>query len=645
MNFTNIINNDETMNNVKGEEVSSILNLDEKLEQNFVQDGHDMTIYDDDPTIQKLGTNKRDANSDSKFTKTGYRDDDDDDANDMEMMFLIPSQKLLPHVSNNDDVEYVYMKKVMRVMEETNNDKNYLLPLEQEESQTEMVVPLFSTYNHHDNKLSSLMVGIRSKVQTQTKRGFLQSWYSWCSRAFFIKDDDKTKYMRFCTIYNHGIMEYGTMIRTHLSTVMLMTYQPSISNFKYNVGCNLLQTAYHKIQLFTNLSSKNACTKLGIKHKYNPTTNNTNTTITSLEYNVENSISRPWTIHRTASTTEIIFSMGGGNLFSSSISKFWQLQFWWKDPSLLSKKNKKNLERSLLSHSIGVLWDNILGLAWTWRLQYGSNAIIDIPIYLSSSPGGESGPFWNNVYFASFLNVFSCLLQKGISTILLPKLLAHTATATATAQENEEKYWQDNNSNTTVTTETKVKQHELQSKLMERKATISRKKELEKGGLIILSAIYGYDNDDDDATYDVTIPLQFWIKDSRLELMSGSSKRHLLGFPDLSMMKHGEGISNTTATSLDKNIPETKHSYTQNSPSSYLNKIFRLIDLFIPTFSSSQNITTVEKETSKSPQLIIRYKFEDSTFQIKIEDKEGLILPSKHAILLSSDNDTESSKI
>jgi len=253
-----------------------------------------------------------------------------------------------------------------------------------------------------------------------------------------------------------------------------------------------------------------------------------------------------------------------------------------------------------------VLWDNILGLAWTWRLQYGSNAIIDIPVYLSST--GGSSHFLNNIYFTSFLNVFSLLLQRGISTVLLPKLLAHTATA----QDEEEKYWQDNN--TALVTEKKVKQHQLQSKLMERKATISRKRELDKDGLIVLSAIYGYNNN---SSYDVTIALQFWIKDSRLELPSGSSKRHLLGFPDLST-KRG-GFPRTTATSLDKNTRGTTKqslSNTQESSSSYLDKILRLIDLFIPTFYSSQSMTTVEKETLQAPRLTIRYKYENLTYQI-----------------------------
>ena len=602
-------------------EILPTLNLDEKLEQNFVQDGHDVTIYDDH-NIQKPSTNKGDSNSDSKYNSK-INTTDEDDGDDLEMALMIPQQTCLPHTNvTNKNIEYVYMKKVMRVME--NNDKNYILPLEQEESQTEIIAPLFSTYNHDDTKLSSFTVGIRSKVQTQSKRGFIQKWCYWYSRAFLI---DKTKYMRFCTIYNYGIIEYGTILCTHPSTVMAMTYQPSISNFKYQLGCNLFQKAYHKVQLFSNLSSKNGCTQIGMKHKYNQSNGSEPTTTTSLEYNLHNCTSRPFTIHRTASRTETLFSMGGD---LSSFSKFWQLQFWWKDPSL----SKRKLERGLISHSIGVLWDNVLGLAWTWRLQYGSNAIIDIPVYLS--PTGGSSHFVNNVYFASFLNAFSFLLQRGISTVLLPKLLAHTATA----QDKEEQYWQDNN--TGLVTEKKVKQHELQSKLMERKATISRKRELDKNGLIILSAIYGYDNN---TSYDVTIALQFWIKDSRLELPSGSSKRHLLGFPDLSTKRRG--LPHTKATSLEKNTSGTKHSSskTRNSSSSYLDKILGLIDSFIFTFYSSQDMTTVDKETLQAPQLIIRYKYEDLTYQIGIEDNEGIILPSTHAVLLSPDDRSKPVKI
>ena len=130
-----------------------------------------------------------------------------------------------------------------------------------------------------------------------------------------------------------------------------------------------------------------------------------------------------------------------------------------------------------------------------------------------------------------------------------------------------------------------------------------KREEQEKDGLLIQKALYQAVGGD---TWEVTIPLQFWVSHSSLNLPP-VSKSEFLGFYDVSACL------------------KTK-SEAQDHSSTWWNDLWNdLWDL------------TAESAARKSPQkipnvtLAVEYKFRGQLYSITIQDQEELLLPHPKA--------------
>lgn len=121
---------------------------------------------------------------------------------------------------------------------------------------------------------------------------------------------------------------------------------------------------------------------------------------------------------------------------------------------------------------------------------------------------------------------------------------------------------------------------------------------------MILSATYGVQHIPT-KRMDVTTQLQFWVtSDSRLMLPEGS-KCHMMGFYDVA------GV-------FDETEDEEEEGYEWNG------------------WRNWWTGEAVGAETRKKdlPTLKVRYKMGNGTYEVKIKDDEGLVLPSPQALLI-----------
>lgn len=138
------------------------------------------------------------------------------------------------------------------------------------------------------------------------------------------------------------------------------------------------------------------------------------------------------------------------------------------------------------------------------------------------------------------------------------------------------------------------KDAENQILLMKKKANMSKRLEESKCGLVIENAIYSIEGGE---RLDVTIPLQFWVTDSKLTL-SSNSFGCMLGFYN-----------------IQKKQPRRVMELGSNGLISLLKYLM-------------DNTPTQEV----MPVLYVRYKINSKTFEISVADNQALVLPSPQAI-------------
>jgi len=157
---------------------------------------------------------------------------------------------------------------------------------------------------------------------------------------------------------------------------------------------------------------------------------------------------------------------------------------------------------------------------------------------------------------------------------------------------------------------TKAKQDAAaQQRLMKRQAESRRAFEEEKNGLVITSALYKLGT----TTWDVTIPMQFWVSNDTSTLsLAATSKDHLLGFYPLS----NPGSTNRYASTV-----QVDNSRKQSS---------------IPWWQEFYTPTAKRQKSSQAPKNIqgnpvptleVTYKYQGQARSVNIKDSEALHLP------------------
>jgi len=233
---------------------------------------------------------------------------------------------------------------------------------------------------------------------------------------------------------------------------------------------------------------------------------------------------------------------------------------------------------------IGVWCYSSKGMCWviSWT---DTELSLRIPITIGSTA---------NPWFTSLQMLFVSILTHAISDMVgrLVSLEQGGGEATKTKESS-------------LQTKRKTAQQGAiqQQALMKRQAESRRAQEEEKNGLIIQKAVYHIQGGDE---FDVTVPLQFWVSDSFLELPE-SSKKNMFGFYDISIEQKVERESDVTSN-------------------------------WLAGFWESPKQAEGSSASRISPRLTIRYKFNGVAYKITIQDLESLTLPSQRASqVLTSD--------
>ena len=283
--------------------------------------------------------------------------------------------------------------------------------------------------------------------------------------------------------------------------------------------------------------------------------------------------------------------------------------------------------------STGIQLDSFQGLSWLFRWKKG-DVSFNVPINLSSIVlGGKGNNIVSNastttsrsshlLYYlsSSYIGFLSFVIDAIVGDITqrgVVKLL------TISPDEPDLDNHQYNNQSTL---EKEKKDAELQIQLMKRKALTNKKNEDEKGGLVIVDAKYGcqlgHNRDNDKDALDVSIPLQFWVSDSRL-VLSSNPKSQMLGFYDVTRKSTSRKVnSKSSSTGGDVNSGSKKNKSG-------------LLLLWESLFDKKADEINDKQEAEQIPTLSIRYKFNGILYDICVRDNESVTIPSPRALKIT----------
>lgn len=142
-----------------------------------------------------------------------------------------------------------------------------------------------------------------------------------------------------------------------------------------------------------------------------------------------------------------------------------------------------------------------------------------------------------------------------------------------------------------------------QVELMKRPAELKRATEEKKNGLVVLKATYEVEGGD---VLNVTDQLQFWVANSSLNLPN-TSKSNMLGFYDVRRILPEDDIVATTISGWRRILSWFTWGFIDLPP---------------------------DIKKGPDPTLTVRYKFQDSVYEIRVLDDDPLSLPSPLALKL-----------
>lgn len=263
--------------------------------------------------------------------------------------------------------------------------------------------------------------------------------------------------------------------------------------------------------------------------------------------------------------------------------------------------------------TLRLAWGQVRPGIWTWSGNFGQQLRQGKSLHVALSYNASRGLLWifswSNgdfslnvpISFLDFEDMWAAVALAGVTKVIQDAvalvLRLDQVAAESTVQQQKLQ----------VDKEQAARSEALgQQGLMKRQATTRMRLEQEQQGLVIQSAIYFLSSSssekDSRTTLDVTIPLQFWVSDSSLELPAGS-KKNLLGFFDI----------------LAHRIQEPKEQ--QDLPQ---------VDS-IWTRQWWTNFVRLPKQKARSktarPMLEVVYEFRGNRNQIVVHDEEKLVLP------------------
>jgi hypothetical protein len=225
--------------------------------------------------------------------------------------------------------------------------------------------------------------------------------------------------------------------------------------------------------------------------------------------------------------------------------------------------------------------------AWTWVLSLTTRGDFTLTIPLVVAAGIGIDPFYHPLH-ALYLGAIGWLVQEF--TVSLTSQMTNASNAAASKKSKALHHY-----------DRERRKHlrqdaENQQVLMKFQAHRRKTSEQLVNGLVVNVAVYYTAKEQ----LDVTVPLQFWVSDSSLN-MPATSKSQLLGFYDMSTeKKHHDGTHKG--------------------------------DWWISGFWRKE--TPVSKPARSVPKLSVEYTYAGASYQLTIDDHEELVLPSDRARLI-----------
>jgi hypothetical protein len=171
-------------------------------------------------------------------------------------------------------------------------------------------------------------------------------------------------------------------------------------------------------------------------------------------------------------------------------------------------------------------------------------------------------------------------------------------------------------SSTATTRASKLKAQRIadnQQLLMRRTAENRMRAESDKQGLVVNRAVYFTDRE----SLDVTVPVQFWVQDSVLDI-GPATKKDLLGFYDLSYR-----------VAIAEKEPDATPP-TEGGFSSWISGLWRSSALSQTGTSSPLDSSMGGRSIrfrSVKPQLKIEYSYNGRTYDVLYHDHDEIVLP------------------
>lgn len=250
--------------------------------------------------------------------------------------------------------------------------------------------------------------------------------------------------------------------------------------------------------------------------------------------------------------------------------------------------------------SIGIGHASWEGMSWILKWQMG-DMCLDVPIRISV-PGST---LRESVFYA-FRCAYFGILSQIIHSVIGEALLLNDGEASDTLfyLHREQNLLEEESKKYRI-------EAERQQMVMRKKAESNRRTEEIKGGLVIENAFYAVECGD---TLEVTVALQFWVSDSRL-VLQGNDHTYgtMLGFYDI------------RSTYKDTTCVEIDHATDNNSNVSFLESM-KLLWRALKNWNDDDFNTS-----SVTPFLHVKYRYNNETYEFRVNDNQTLILPNPQA--------------
>lgn len=292
-------------------------------------------------------------------------------------------------------------------------------------------------------------------------------------------------------------------------------------------------------------------------------------------------------------------------------SAFWKAGSGWGLGGMWRYKTsgKSRTDREL---RVGAIWNvstKTNSLSWVFAWTEG-DCTLRVPILISRTASTAMDFYRQQSFQFLYLSLLSRIIQDIIGSMFPPS-----------SETNDER---PHEQVSLRSRQQKARKDALQQQsFMARQARIRMKAEKDQNGLIILRAIY-YIRDkseslNDENSFDVTVPIQFWVNDSKLQLFEVSKRGSMLGFYDI-----------TAFVSSDEGPSEDfeKTSANNSARKSDKNWMGRMLSLLWDRNNQSPLQTSAHAEEPPTAALAVWYTYGGSEYNHIFGDDEEILLPS-----------------